>query len=315
MRLCLGYNALPARLSPAIVTIGMFDGVHRAHQRLARAAVSLARRVRAPSVAVTFDPDPQRVLQPDRPSPSLMPLVRRAALLGELGIEFVWVIRFTPSFAGMPAETFVRTVLQRRVRARAVVVGEAFAFGRGRGGDLALLRALGRRAGIRVAAVPTVRVDGERVSSSRIKRLIVQGDLAGAARLLGRPPELSGTVVHGSDRGHRLGFPTANLRVRHAVWPPAGVYAVRVWHGTRRCRGVMNLGVRPTFLPASRHAGRGGSLTCEVHLLDVHPRLYGQPLRLELWRRLRDERRFRTPAALAAQIARDVARTRRLLPS
>ena len=305
MRLCLGYNAFPNRLPPAIVTIGMFDGVHRAHQRLARTAVSLARRLGAPSVAVTFNPDPQRVLRPDQPSPSLMPLARRAELMGKLGIELVWVIRFTPSFARMTAEAFVREVLQRRLRARAVVVGEAFAFGRERAGDLPLLRALGRRAGIRVVAVSTVRVDGERVSSSRIKRVIAQGDLAGATRLLGRPPELSGTVVHGSDRGRTLGFPTANVRVRDAVWPPAGVYAVRAHHRARQFRGVMNLGVRPTF--------GGGPLTCEVHLLDVHPRLYGQPLRLELRRRLRNERRFRHPAALAFQIARDVARARRLM--
>lgn len=307
MRLYLGRDALPRSLRGSVVTIGMFDGVHRAHQRLVRTAVSLARRMGAPSVAVTFDPDPERILQPGQPSRSLMPLARRAELIGMLGIELVWVLRFTPSFAGMTAEAFVREMLQRRLRARAVVVGEAFAFGRGRRGDLSLLRALGRRAGMRVVAVPTVRVDGERVSSSRIKHAIVRGELAGAARLLGRPPELSGLVVHGSGWGHRLGFPTANLRVKDAVWPPEGVYAVRVQHRARRFRGVMNLGVRPTF--------GGGRLTCEVHLLDARPRLSGQPVRVELLRRVRDERRFRDPSALASQIARDIARARRLIPA
>ena len=305
MRLVLGRNAFPAHLPPAVVTIGMFDGVHRAHQRLVRTAVSLAQRFRAPSVAVTFDPDPEYVLQPDRPVQSLMPLARRAELLGDLGIEIVWVIRFTPSFARVPAEAFVRDVLHRRLRARIIVVGEAFAFGRSRRGDLPLLRALGHRIGMRVVAVPTVRVGGERVSSSRIKRLIEAGELTGAARLLSRPPELSGVVVHGSGRGRRIGVPTANLRVQDAVWPPTGVYAVRMQHRARRFRGVMNLGVRPTF--------GGGPLTCEVHLFDAHPRLYGQTVRVELLRRLRNERRFRAPAALASQIARDIAQTRRLL--
>lgn len=307
MRLVLGRNALPKHLPPAVVAIGMFDGVHRAHQRLVRAAVSLARRSRVPSVAVTFDPDPERVLQPDRPARSLMPLARRAELLSDLGIDVVWVIRFTPSFARMSAEAFVRNVLHRQLHARAIVVGEAFAFGQRRHGDLPLLRALGRRLGIQVVAVPTVRVGGTRVSSSRIKRLIENGELAVAARLLGRPPELSGVVVHGCGRGRRIGIPTANLRVKDVVWPPAGVYAVRVPHQARLWRGVMNLGVRPTF--------GGGPLTCEVHLLDAHPRLHGQTVRVELLRWLRSERRFRDPSALASQITRDIARTRRLVPA
>lgn len=303
----------------AVVTVGVFDGVHRAHQQLIRATVRLARRLKGTSVAITFDPDPQRVLDPAHAPSALMLLQERVACLRALGIEWVWVLRFTPALSRMTAEAFVRRVLVERLGTAALVVGDAFVFGHGRQGDLGLLRAVGRSVGMRVAAVRNVKQGGVPISSSRIRRLIEQGRLSRAASLLGRPPRLAGTVVRGAGRGRRLGFPTANLRLMpHQVLPPHGVYAVHAWLPGRRSAtyGVMNLGMRPTF--------GTGPLVCEVHLLQHTPSpesratnlarwpLVGRRITTALLARLRPERRFPTADALRRQIRRDIARARRL---
>ena len=337
-----------------VVTIGVFDGVHVAHQRVLGVTVRLARRLRAESLAVTFDPDPESVLRPSHAQPTLMPLGARLDWLSRLGVDRAWVIPFTARFARTRADLFVRRVLQARLGAVAVVVGEAFVFGRQRRGDMALLRRLGAAHGLGVVEVPAVRRGGAAVSSSRIRQLIARGRLADARRLLGRPATLYGCVVPGAGRGRRLRVPTANLRLQSAVLPPRGVYAVLVKdegpsgrrperakrvvaqlpavarhdperaqgasrgiegrsfgaRGTTplrgRWRGVMNLGVRPTF--------GAGPLTCEVHLLDFSGSLRRRQLSVALLARLRQERRFPTPAALTRQIRRDITRTKRLVP-
>jgi riboflavin kinase/FMN adenylyltransferase len=291
----------------AVVTVGVFDGVHRAHQQLIRTTVRLAERLKGTSVAITFDPDPQRVLDPAHVPSALMSLKERVVCLQSLGIERVWVLRFTPALSRMTAEAFVRHVLIRRLRAAALVVGDAFVFGHGRQGDLGLLRAVGRAVGMQVAAVRNVEQGGAPISSSRIRRLIELGQLNRAASLLGRPPRLAGTVVRGAGRGKRLGFPTANIRLMpHQVLPPQGVYAVRAWLPKRRraVRGVMNFGMRPTF--------GHGPLVCEVHLLDSPGPLRGRWLTMALIARLRPERCFPSWDALQRQIRLDIAGTRRL---
>jgi len=290
----------------AVVTVGVFDGVHAAHRQLIRTTVQLARRLHGTSVVVTFDPDPQAVLNPARTQPALMPLRVRVASLRALGAQRVWVIPFTRRFARMSAEQFIRRLLVGRLRAEALVVGEAFAFGRNRRGDLAALRALGPRLGMRVVCVRAITRGGAPVSSSRIRRLIAGGQLAPARALLGYAPMLYGVVEGGAGRGRRLGFPTANIRLASQLLPPQGVYAVAVREAASRrlWRGVMNLGVRPTF-------GRG-PLVCEVHLLGFAGRLLGRPVAISLLKRLRAERRFPTPAVLQRQVARDVRRARHL---
>jgi riboflavin kinase/FMN adenylyltransferase len=278
----------------------MFDGVHRAHQHLLRTTVRLAQRVHGTSVAVTFDPDPQVVLTPHQALLPLMPLRRRLELIQSFGIRLIWVIRFTPAFSRMTPEAFVHSILWSQLRACWIVVGSAFAFGRDRLGDLALLRRLGTTYGMRVTALPAVRAGGMPISSSRIRRLVQQGSLTEARQLLGRSAELSGLVVRGAGRATRLGFPTANIRLSPTVQPPHGVYHVGMVVGGRRDEGLMNLGVRPTF-------GRN-RVVCEAHLPNFRGTLYGRSVVIELYRFLRPERRFSTPQALARQIRRDLRR-------
>ena len=289
-----------------VVTVGVFDGVHRAHQRLIRSTVQMARRLKAVSVAITFDPDPQVVLQPARTEPALMSLDERLIRLRQLGVDVIWVIPFTKRFARMTAEQFVRRILLERLNATALIVGETFVFGRNRRGDMSTLQAVGSRHGMRVIPMPQVTEAGEPISSSRVRRLIACGKLAMAKRLLGRPPSLFGVVVRGAGRGARLGFPTANIRLHPQVLPPPGVYAVLLQHGARRVgRGVMNLGVRPTFGP--------GPLTCEVHVLGFSGRLVNHSVSVSLLARLRHERCFPSPEALRRQVRLDIIRARQLL--
>lgn len=301
-----GLNAVASPPTRAVVTVGVFDGVHIAHQRLIRSTVQLAHRLDGTSVAVTFDPDPQVVLDPAHAQPALMPLEVRVATLQALGLDWVWVLPFTTQFARMTAEQFIRRVLVHRLRARALVIGEAFVFGNDRRGDMDVLQRLGPSYGIRVVPVRQVRRRGAPVSSSRIRRLIGLGGLAQARGLLGRPPALYGVVVPGAGRGRRLGFPTANIRLIPQVVPPRGVYAVAVRSedGRHVWRGVMNLGVRPTFGP--------GPMVCEVHLLGFAGTLLGRPVSVSFLTRLRDERCFPSRQALSRQVRRDIARARQL---
>jgi riboflavin kinase/FMN adenylyltransferase len=291
-----------------VVTVGVFDGVHRAHQQLIRTTVKLAHHLQGESLVITFHPDPETVLAPSRAQPSLMPIEARVALLRSLGVNRVWVMPFTKRFARTSAQQFIRSVLVRRLRAAAIVVGTAFAFGKDRRGDMALLRRVGLTSGLRVVPVRQITAGGKPISSSRIRQLIAAGRLASAKRLLGRFPSLYGRVVRGAGRGRRLGFATANIALSSQVLPPQGVYAVLVrWlDDSRARRGVMNFGVRPTFGP--------GPLVCEVHLLGVTSEsLLGRSVEVSLVARLRGERCFPSPQALSRQVCSDIARARRLL--
>lgn len=298
----------PFRRPPArpVVTVGVFDGVHIAHQALIRSTIRLAHRLRGTSVVITFDPDPRRVLDPARGSEALLPLRVRLERIRALGVDHIWVIPFTKRFARLSAGAFVRRFLLGRLHAAAVVIGEDFAFGSKRRGDPSVLERLGHEGGMRVAAVRHLRRGGAPVSSSRIRRLIAAGKLAEAGRLLGRAPILAGVVRRGTGRGRRLGFPTANIELGGQLLPPPGVYAVRVRtaHPAQAWAGAMNLGVRPTF--------GAGPLVCEVHLLGFSGSLRGRDVRLDLLARLRGERCFASEQALARHIALDVARVRRL---
>jgi len=303
-RVLTGLNAVTRPPTRAVVTVGVFDGVHLAHQRLIRSTVQTARRVNGTSVIITFDPDPHAVLNPAHAPPLLMPLAARVAYLQALGVDWIWVIPFTKRFARLTAAQFVRRILIGRLRAAALIVGEAFVFGRNRQGDMDVLRALGPSYGMRVIPLRQIRRNGESISSSRIRRLIAKGRLAPAARLLGRPAELYGVVVRGAGRGRRLGVPTANIRLSSHALPPDGVYAVavRTISPSRAWSGVMNFGIRPTFGPGPR--------VCEVHLLGFSGTLLGRSVCISLLIRLRGERCFPSVGALTSQIRRDLARAR-----
>jgi riboflavin kinase/FMN adenylyltransferase len=293
--------------APAVI-VGNFDGVHRGHRALVDAARAAARVHAGWAVALTFDPHPARLLAPERAPTTLLPLPRRAALLGAAGLDALAVLPFTPEIASLAPVAFAEQVLHGSLGARVVVVGEGFRFGRGRTGDVPELRRLGQRLGFEVHTLAPVMQAGAPVSSTRVRAALEAGDMQEAAALLGRPPDLEGRVVAGDARGRTLGFATANLETEGGLLPRAGVYAGQcALPGETRAHraAVINIGWRPTF------AGR--ELRIEAHLLDFEGDLYGQNLRVELHARLRDERRFEGQAALVAQIQADVAAARACL--
>ncbi|TDA68918.1 MAG: bifunctional riboflavin kinase/FAD synthetase [Clostridia bacterium] len=299
----LGVFDLPG----AAVALGNFDGVHLGHQRLVREMVSRARSLGRPAVVVSFSPHPMQVLGREPFSLILTP-ERKAAMLERLGADCLLCLPFTLEMAQVKAEDFVTEVLMRPIRPRVVVVGFNFTFGYRGTGTPAMLERLGRGLGFATVVIPPVEVDGQPVSSSRIREILSRGQVAEARAALGYWPLLEGRVVSGRAVGREIGFPTANLAVPEQVLLPAdGVYAVKVRVNGRSLGGVLNIGVRPTF--------GDGQRTVEVYLLDFSGDLYGAHLVIELRARLRAERRLSGPEELARQIAADVEQARAALAS
>jgi len=282
----------------ATVTVGSFDGVHLAHRAVLEETVRRAGTAGQQSVLVTFEPHPLEVVRPDRAPELLSTPAERRAALAETGVGHMLVLRFDAAMAALPPERFVREMLVERARMRELVVGYDHGLGRGRSGDVETLRRMGEAEGFTVTVVPPVEGDGVRVSSSRIRQAIAEGDLGLAARLLGRPYRVSGPVVPGERRGRVLGVPTINLAVPHRkLLPPDGVYAVRVEWRDGVAGGMLNQGPKPTF--------GDGRRTLEAHLFGVARDLYGEWVRIEWVARLRDVTRFGSPADLAEQLERD----------
>ena len=300
-----GSDAWDADDRRPVVTIGNFDGVHRGHRALLDRTLALAASLDAVPTAFTFHPAPRDVLRPGNPIPRIQTLEERLRLLGDHGMERIVVEPFTLDYAAHDAEWFARVVLGERLRAAAVVVGWDFRFGKGRGGSIDTLR---DALDIPVEQVQAL-VDGEEpVSSSRIRRLIGEGEVGAATALLDRPHELLGVVVHGDARGRLLGFPTANIESRTELVPASGVYAVQMLipGEAHALPGVANIGTRPTF-------DGPDDTRVEVHLLDYAGDLYNQRVRVRFIGRLRAEQRFPSREALVAQIGQDVARARAVL--
>lgn len=300
-----GVFALEAPLPRSIVTLGTFDGVHLGHQELVRRARARADAAGVPCVAYTFDPHPAKVLAPKLAPPVMVPVSLRAALLAELGADLVILEPFTPAFAQVEADDWVRRFLHQQLRPEHVVVGFNFGYGRGRGGDPDHLHRLGQALGFSVEVVDPVEVLGETVSSSRVRRAIEAGEVELARRLLGRPYALLGDVITGDRRGRQLGFPTANLRLDGELVPGHGVYAsVLGLSDGRRLPSVTNIGTRPTF---------GAGIAIETHVLDFDEDLYGARVAVSLIARIREERRFGGLPELVEQISRDTSAARALL--
>lgn len=294
-------------MKPVVLTLGTFDGVHRGHQALLARARRRADALKGEVLAVAFERPPRLFFRPDTVVPALTTPTEKEEWLRRYGADRVENLRFGPALARRSAREFLEGDIRRRWKAREVVVGFNFFFGRGREGHPGYLKKEGPRRGLRVHAVPALLDRGEIVSSGRIRDRLAAGDLAAAHRALGHPYTLVADVRRGRGLGHRLGYPTANLKVDRDKLLPAGVYAVRVDvpNGVRR-GGVLNVGTRPTV-------AKRGRPVAEVHILDYTGRLPGRRLRLEWVAFLRRERRFASLAALRAQIARDEARARRLL--
>lgn len=280
------------------MTIGNYDGLHVGHRAVLECCVNRAREHGAPSLVMTFRPHPAAVLSPRGAPANLASDAQQEELLAAVGVDALLRQAFDATFAAVTAEEFHDEWLVKRLSVRGVVASSTFRFGAGRKGDLASLRARGAFA---VEDIPPLIVDGEVVSSSRVRRMIAEGRVGDAWQLLRRPHALEGVVVAGEGRGRTLGFPTANVAVRAQV-PGAGVYACALRAGDRRLPAVANIGTRPTF--------GGGDVVVEVHALEAPGDLYGRTVRLAFLERLRDEKRFSSVDELVAQIGRDVEAAR-----
>jgi len=304
MEILSGLESLPEpRLRSPIVTWGVFDGVHRGHQRVLSQVLSWARAEGVSSALVTFDRHPEEVLR-GRRIPMVTPLGERLRLLDDLGLDFCLVLNFTVEFSRTTADEFVRGIVAGKMGAKGIVLGHDSRFGRDRVGDIEVLTRLGRDVGLEVRHSEPELFEGRPVSSSLIREAVLAGRLDQATYLLGRPPSVYGTVARGDRRGTKLGFPTANLELHHAVRPPGGVYAAEVPLDGRVYRAVVNIGTRPTFRES-------GAEVIEAHLLDyTGGDLYGPNFEVRFLSRIRDEQKFDGPDSLRQQISADILRAR-----
>jgi riboflavin kinase/FMN adenylyltransferase len=293
---------LPRRV---VATVGNFDGIHRGQRAILDRVVTRARELGTPSAVVTFHPHPVKVLRPREAPPLLTTAAQKERLIEQAGVELLLVVRFDAEVAGHAAEEFVRRFLVQRLAATEVFVGSAFRFGHDRAGDVRLLQRLGAEHGFDAAGVDEVVWEGEPVSSSRIRRALLDGRVEDAHAMLGRPYELTGKVQRGDRMGQKLGWPTINVKPDNDLVPRDGVYACQVEMAgfPNAFDAATNVGTRPTVYENFHRV-------VESHVLDFASDVYGQPVALRFYRRLRDERIFPTIMDLSAQIGRDVEATR-----
>ena len=288
-----------------VVTMGNFDGIHRGHQEIFRILRQEAEASGGTSLVITFFPHPLKVLHPDRAPRLITNLQDRVELMECCGIDRVVCLRFNEELAGWEAERFIQEILVRKIGTKKMLVGEDFRFGKNREGDIAFLMEKGESFGYTVQKINPVQVDGMEVSSTRIRQSIQEGRMRESTLMLGRPYNISGTVVTGEKRGRSLGFPTANLATEAELLPPNGVYAVWVVLGEDRRPGVASLGVKPTF--------SGKQFSIEAHIFDFDQDIYGKFLRMEFVEWIREEKSFPDAHALAEQIDRDAQQARQIL--
>ncbi|GIF18498.1 riboflavin kinase/FMN adenylyltransferase [Actinoplanes tereljensis] len=304
-----GYESVPGGWGRSVVTIGVFDGVHRGHQAIIGHAVKRARDLGLQSVVMTFDPHPAEVVRPGSHPAVLTEPVRKAELIEQLGVDALCVVPFTPSFSHLTAEQFVHDVLVEALHAAVVVVGDNFRFGHKAAGDVQVLERLGRSFGFTVEDAPLVSADGLVFSSTYIRSCVDAGDVRAAAAALGRPHRLAGVVVRGDQRGREIGFPTANLMThRYAAVPADGVYAAWLIRGGEhagRHPASVSIGTNPTFSGRERRV--------EAYVLDFAGDLYGERVSLDFVAHLREQRVYEGIEPLVAQIREDVEQTREML--
>jgi riboflavin kinase/FMN adenylyltransferase len=299
-------GGIPESLQGSIVALGNFDGFHLGHQAVVGRAIQRAFHERRPVIVATFDPHPVRFFKPDVPPFRLTSLDQREALFAHAGADAMLVFQFDKALAVTSSEDFVSEVLAGQIGAAGVVTGDDFTFGRGRKGDVLMLRRLGEENGIVAETVPPVLLGTTRISSGRIREALETGDLAAATRLLSRDFAVEGVVQSGDRRGRELGYPTANMTLGDYQRPRYGIYAVRVTldDGSEH-PGVASLGVRPTFEPPQE--------LLETHLLDFAGDLYGRKIEVALHAFIRDEKKFDDIEALVAHMREDEAKARHLL--
>lgn len=286
---------------PTVLTLGVFDGLHLGHQLIMRTVVDRARATGAVPTVITFDPHPRAVLHPESAPPLLQTFDQKIEAFGVLGIEQTIVVRFTKEFSNIRAAEFLSDVVADRLHAKEVYLGKGFAFGHNREGNIELLQRLSSEFGFVAGEVPEVKLRNCRVSSSKIRQLLANGQVNLARRMLGRPYGVEGRVERGSERGHQLGFPTANLHPHNRVIPRNGVYVTGTLIEGQWRRSVTNVGLRPTF-------GDATEPSVETFVMNWDGDLYGDVVRIRFLYRLRDERKFSSVDELKSQILRDVGR-------
>lgn len=302
-KLIRSLHNITSRAQGGVVTIGNFDGVHVGHQRLLAEVVANAKTLGVPSLVITFEPHPFEFFSGDKLTiPRITRLREKFSEIATYGVENVLILPFNHELAEISASSFVANILFALLRPKMVLVGDDFRFGYKRQGDFAMLQSFGAKLGIEVKAMPTVLVGNERVSSTRVRKALAEGDQALAAQLLGRPYSMMGRVSHGDKLGRQLGFRTANIFLHRKLTPVKGVYAVLV-HGLSNepLPGAANIGTRPTV--------DGTQTLLEVHLLNFNQDIYGRYVRVEFCEKLREEIRYETLDLLKEQIAKDVIAT------
>lgn len=300
-------NELKTQGKKICLAIGFFDGVHLGHQQIIRQTISDARQHDALAVVLTFDRHPNSIVAPDRVPPLIYSLPQKVRAIESLGADSLLLIQFDKKFSEQTGEKFIRSLVRDFGKVHSICVGADFVFGHKRSGDVALLKKLGAELYFSVHGLAAVSLDGQVVSSTRIRETIRAGDFDAASQMLGRTYAISGRVVEGDRLGNKLGFPTANLDATNLILPPNGVYSGCTKLKGQFYRVALNIGLRPTVASASPQ------LRVEAHLLDFDGKLYGEELEVEIGEKLRDERKFNSPNELREQISRDVSAVRKLV--
>jgi len=280
-------------------TIGIFDGVHKAHQRILKKLCQEARKDKLKSIVITFHPHPQKVLNPKVNIPFLMSLEHRIKLIKEAGIDSCRVIKFTKKFAKLSPEDFIRNLLIDKARLKTLIVGRDFLFGFKQKGGIDLLKKLSKKYNFKLYPINPIKIKNKMVSSTAIRKAIEKGDLKFASFMLGRPVSILGTVIKGRGVGKKIGFPTANINPHHESIPSAGVYAVDVKINKKLHKGILNIGTRPTFT-------KDKDPTIEIHIFNFRKNIYGRDLEIIFKRKIRNEKKFSSPKALKRQISSDI---------
>lgn len=303
-QLIRGLDNIKQNQKGGVLTIGNFDGVHLGHQRLISRVVEKAQALKIPSVAITFEPHPYEFFAQGQVTvPRLSKFREKFVALSECGVDNVMILPFNQEVAKISASNFIKEILFASLHPKHIIIGDDFRFGHNRTGDVSLMRTMGNELGFTVEAMDTVRVDGERVSSTRVRHALHEGDHTLVNKLLGHPYFMLGRIMRGDQRGRQWGFPTANIFLHRKQTPVLGVYSVKMYGiAPVGLSGVANVGIRPTV---------GGTRSLlEVHLFDFNQDIYGKHVRVEFCQKLRDEMQFSSVDLLKAQIAKDVVAAR-----
>lgn len=301
MKIITNLRQLNRQFRKPVVTIGIFDGVHLGHKKILKQVVNEAKIIRGTSMVVTFNPHPKRVLDIIGAPPLLVSVKHRLNLIEKEGLDAAVVLDFDEAFARCDARKFVEKVLVEKIGVNSIILGANFKFGKDRKGDIGLLKSMGRRFGFSAEQAPLFKVNSRPVSSTRIRQLVMSGRLIEALRLLGRPCSTLGTVIKGSRRGRLLGYPTANMNPHHEAIPPSGVYAVYVMVNSKRYKGILNIGTRPTF-DKTQNAKEP---TIETHIFGFNNSIYGKDIEVIFIKKIREERKFSSKEELIKQIRID----------